>query len=40
VLEALFSSRSNYAIVDALPRREPAYAEMGGLAPAYAPEVH
>ena len=29
VLEALFSNRSNYAIVDAVPRREPGYAELG-----------
>jgi UDP-3-O-[3-hydroxymyristoyl] N-acetylglucosamine deacetylase len=40
VLEALFSSRSNYAIVDGAPRREPAYADMGVAAPAYAPEIH
>ena len=29
VLEALFSNRSNYAIVDAGPRRETGYAEIG-----------
>jgi UDP-3-O-[3-hydroxymyristoyl] N-acetylglucosamine deacetylase len=42
VLEALFSSRSNYAIVDAGQRREVGYAEMGSTlgTPAYAPEVH
>ena len=41
VLEALFSSRANYAIVDAGARREPAYADLGlaGIA-AYAPEIH
>jgi UDP-3-O-[3-hydroxymyristoyl] N-acetylglucosamine deacetylase len=42
VLEALFSSRANYAIVEAGTRRETGYAEIGnGIAiPAYAPEVH
>jgi len=42
VLEALFSSRSNYAIVDSGARRETGYAELGsGIAvPAYAPDVH
>ena len=41
VLEALFSSRSNYTIVDAVPRREPGYADLGAVArPAFAPEVH
>jgi UDP-3-O-[3-hydroxymyristoyl] N-acetylglucosamine deacetylase len=42
VLEALFSSRSNYAIVDGGARRETGYAELGsGVAmPAFAPEVH
>jgi UDP-3-O-[3-hydroxymyristoyl] N-acetylglucosamine deacetylase len=41
VLEALFSSRSNYAIVDAAPRREPGYADLGhATRPAFAPEVH
>jgi UDP-3-O-[3-hydroxymyristoyl] N-acetylglucosamine deacetylase len=42
VLEALFASRSNYAIVDAGQRREIGYAELGSSlsAPAYAPEVH
>ncbi|MFT0892864.1 UDP-3-O-acyl-N-acetylglucosamine deacetylase [Pseudochelatococcus sp. G4_1912] len=42
VLEALFSDRANYAIVDALaPRREFGYAEMGsGVAvPAFAPDL-
>ena len=42
VVEALFSSRANYAIVEAGTRRETGYAEIGnGIAiPAYAPEVH
>ncbi|HEX2137066.1 MAG TPA: UDP-3-O-acyl-N-acetylglucosamine deacetylase [Microvirga sp.] len=41
VLEALFSSRANYAIVDAGTRRDGGYAELGQMAaPAYAPEVH
>ena len=42
VLEALFSSRSNYAIVEPGQRRESGYAEIGGnlVAPAFAPEVH
>jgi UDP-3-O-[3-hydroxymyristoyl] N-acetylglucosamine deacetylase len=41
VLAALFSSRSNYAIVDAVPRRESGYAEIGSaVAPMFAPEVH
>ncbi len=42
VLEALFSSRGNYAIVEAAPRREPAYAELGtGMAvAAFAPDLH
>jgi UDP-3-O-[3-hydroxymyristoyl] N-acetylglucosamine deacetylase len=41
VLEALFASRSNYAIVDAVPRRETGYAEIGSSAsPVYASEVH
>jgi UDP-3-O-[3-hydroxymyristoyl] N-acetylglucosamine deacetylase len=42
VLEALFSSRANYAIVEPGARRETGYAEIGaGLAvPAYAPEIH
>src|SRR5690349_22214065 len=41
VLEALFSSRSNYAIVDAVPRREPGYADVSSAAmTAFAPEVH
>jgi UDP-3-O-[3-hydroxymyristoyl] N-acetylglucosamine deacetylase len=42
VLEALFSDRSNYAIVEGGARRETGYAEIGaGIAvPAYAPDVH
>jgi UDP-3-O-[3-hydroxymyristoyl] N-acetylglucosamine deacetylase len=42
VLEALFSDRSNYAIVEGGTRRETGYAEIGnGIAvPAYAPDVH
>jgi UDP-3-O-[3-hydroxymyristoyl] N-acetylglucosamine deacetylase len=42
VLEELFSSRSNYAIVDGGARRETGYAEIGnGIAlPAFAPDVH
>jgi UDP-3-O-[3-hydroxymyristoyl] N-acetylglucosamine deacetylase len=42
VLEALFSSRSNYAIVDGTPRRDTGYAEIGSTiaAPAYAQEIH
>jgi UDP-3-O-[3-hydroxymyristoyl] N-acetylglucosamine deacetylase len=40
VLEALFSSRSNYTIVDGAPRRETGYAEIGSVAPVYASEVH
>jgi UDP-3-O-[3-hydroxymyristoyl] N-acetylglucosamine deacetylase len=42
VLEELFSSRSNYAIVDSGARRETGYAEIGnGIAlPAFAPDVH
>jgi len=42
VLEALFSSRSNYAVIEAAPRREQGYAELGGslAMPAYAPEIH
>ncbi|MGI6247197.1 MAG: UDP-3-O-acyl-N-acetylglucosamine deacetylase [Pseudochelatococcus sp.] len=42
VLEALFSDRANYMIVDSLaPRREYAYGEMvaGAPAPAYAPDL-
>ncbi|WP_210485507.1 UDP-3-O-acyl-N-acetylglucosamine deacetylase [Microvirga antarctica] len=41
VLEALFSNRANYAIVDSGVRREPSYAEIGNniAVPAYAPEV-
>jgi len=41
VLEALFSTRSNYAIVDAVPRREPAYADLGSVAASVlSPEMH
>ncbi|MFD2226818.1 UDP-3-O-acyl-N-acetylglucosamine deacetylase, partial [Microvirga arabica] len=41
VLEALFASRSNYAIVDATPRRETGYADIGSaVASVFAPEVH
>ncbi|HEV7873034.1 MAG TPA: UDP-3-O-acyl-N-acetylglucosamine deacetylase [Enterovirga sp.] len=42
VLEELFSSRSNYAIVEDGARRETGYAEIGnGIAvPAYAPDTH
>jgi UDP-3-O-[3-hydroxymyristoyl] N-acetylglucosamine deacetylase len=41
VLEALFATRANYAIVDAGARREIGYADLGlaGVA-AYAPEIH
>lgn len=41
-LETLFSCRSNYAIVEAAPRREIGYAELGGgiAVPAYAPDLH
>jgi UDP-3-O-[3-hydroxymyristoyl] N-acetylglucosamine deacetylase len=42
VLEALFASRSNYAIVDGTPRRETGYAELGNniAVPAFAQDVH
>jgi UDP-3-O-[3-hydroxymyristoyl] N-acetylglucosamine deacetylase len=42
VVEALFASRSNYAIVDSGRRRETGYAEIGkGIAvPAFAPDIH
>jgi UDP-3-O-[3-hydroxymyristoyl] N-acetylglucosamine deacetylase len=42
VLEALFSSRANYAIVEPGARRETGYAEIGNniAVPAYAPEIH
>ena len=42
VLEALFSDRSNYAMVEGGTRRETGYAEIGnGIAiPAYAPDTH
>jgi len=41
VLEALFATRANYAIVEAGTRRESGYADLGlaGIA-AYAPEIH
>ncbi|HEY8565784.1 MAG TPA: UDP-3-O-acyl-N-acetylglucosamine deacetylase [Beijerinckiaceae bacterium] len=42
VLEALFSDRTNYAVVDSGARRETGYAEIAaGIAvPAYAPDTH
>lgn len=42
VLDALFSDRANYVIVDGGARRESGYAEIGnGIAvPAYAPDLH
>jgi UDP-3-O-[3-hydroxymyristoyl] N-acetylglucosamine deacetylase len=42
VLEALFASRSNYAVIDGSRRRETGYAEIGnGIAvPAFAPDIH
>jgi UDP-3-O-[3-hydroxymyristoyl] N-acetylglucosamine deacetylase len=42
VLEALFSSRSNYAIVEVGTRRETGYAEIGNniAVPAFAPDIH
>ena len=42
VLEALFSSRANYAIVEAGARRETGYAEIGNniAVPAFAPDIH
>lgn len=41
VLEALFASRSNYTIVDAVPRRETGYADVSSAAmTVFAPEVH
>ena len=42
VLEELFASRANYAIVDEGARRDSGYAEIGaGIAmPAYAPDLH
>ena len=42
VLEALFASRSNYAVISGDRRRETGYAEIGnGIAvPAYAPDTH
>ncbi|HEX2725500.1 MAG TPA: UDP-3-O-acyl-N-acetylglucosamine deacetylase [Beijerinckiaceae bacterium] len=42
VVEALFASRANYAIVDSGRRRETGYAEIGnGIAvPAFAPDIH
>jgi UDP-3-O-[3-hydroxymyristoyl] N-acetylglucosamine deacetylase len=42
VLEALFSSRSNYALVEVGVRRETGYAEIGNniAVPAFAPDIH
>jgi len=41
VLEALFSSRSNYTIVDAVPRRETGFVDVSSAAmTAFAPEIH
>lgn len=42
VLQALFADRANYAVVEAGPRRETGYAEIGSAvaAPAYAPDLH
>ena len=42
VLEALFSNRSNYAIVEPGARRETGYAEIGNniAVPAFAPDIH
>jgi UDP-3-O-[3-hydroxymyristoyl] N-acetylglucosamine deacetylase len=41
VLEALFSNRANYAIVEVGTRREPAYSDLGKVAlAAFASEVH
>jgi UDP-3-O-[3-hydroxymyristoyl] N-acetylglucosamine deacetylase len=41
VLEALFSSRSNYSIMEVGSRRETGYADIGNIAvPAYAPDIH
>ncbi len=40
VLEALFSDRSNYAMVETAPRREPAFAELPAIAAAFAPDIH
>jgi UDP-3-O-[3-hydroxymyristoyl] N-acetylglucosamine deacetylase len=41
VLETLFSSRSNYTIVDGGVRRETGYADLGNIVvPAFAPEIH
>jgi UDP-3-O-[3-hydroxymyristoyl] N-acetylglucosamine deacetylase len=42
VVQALFSSRANYAFVEVGTRRETGYAELGnGIAvPAFAPEIH
>ena len=42
VLEALFSDRSNYSVVEGGTRRETGYAEIGnGIAvPAFAPDTH
>jgi UDP-3-O-[3-hydroxymyristoyl] N-acetylglucosamine deacetylase len=41
VLEALFSNRANYAIIEVGTRREPAYSDLGKVAlAAFASEVH
>ncbi|WP_112662914.1 UDP-3-O-acyl-N-acetylglucosamine deacetylase [Microvirga flavescens] len=42
MLEALFSNRANYAIVDGAPRRETGYAEIASniAVPAFAQEIH
>ncbi|HZW45935.1 MAG TPA: UDP-3-O-acyl-N-acetylglucosamine deacetylase [Microvirga sp.] len=41
VLEALFSNRSNYTIVDAVPRRETGFVDVSSAAmTAFAPEIH
>lgn len=40
VLEALFSDRRNYAMVETAPRREPAFAELPAIAAAFAPDIH
>jgi UDP-3-O-[3-hydroxymyristoyl] N-acetylglucosamine deacetylase len=39
VLEALFSDRSAYAVLDGQPRREPARAEVGYLQPAFSADL-
>ncbi len=40
VLEALFSDRANYAIVEAGGRREAGYADIPAIQPAFAPDTH